>query len=131
MISLRCAFKIAGFIFSFFIPVLMFGGIIPYTRDESASGFTTMGYIALAVVLAVVASKVKAKIKTRPESLKRGILLSLFPLGIWAVVKIGVNKIVALVSNIALYWNQVLVFVIIGSLFYIAAEAMGERNNEK
>ncbi len=128
---LKTAFKIAGFIFTVALPILMFGGVIPYTHGGKSAGFTTMGYIAVCIFLAIVAAKIRSKIKTRPESLKRGIFLSLFPLGAWIVVKLGVNKIVTLTANIAQYWDSVIIFVCLGCLFYIASEAMGERNNKE
>ena len=128
---LKLAFRIAGFTFTVVMPLLMFGGIIPYTHDGKAAGFTTMGYIALFIFLVILAAKLRSRIKARPEGLTRGILLTLFPIGAWVLIKLGINKIVALASNIDVYWDNVLLFVIVGSMFYIAAEAMGERLDKK
>jgi hypothetical protein len=128
---LKTAFRIAGFTFTVAIPILMFGGIIPYTHEGKAAGFTTMGYLALVVFVIILAAKLRSRLKERPESLARGVLLALFPLGAWAVIRIGLDKIVALATNISEYWGSVLVFLLIGCMFYVGAEAIGEKEKNK
>lgn len=122
----KTIFKLLGFLFMIIAPIIMFGGVIPYTHEGIAAGLTTMGYIAVAVVALIAAIKCRSAIKRRKESLARGLLLSIFPIGAWLLVRLGTSKIASLAVNIAEYWDRVLIFIVIGAGFYIAAEAMGE-----
>ena len=118
-------FKLLGFIFMVICPIVIFGGVIPYTHEGKIAGFTTMGYIALAVIAFILSLKLYALVKKQKESLTRGLILFAFPCAWWFIIWLGINKLVSLATSIAAYWDRVLIFVILGGVCYIASEAMG------
>lgn len=113
------------------VPIMLFGGIVPYTHGKTSAGFTTMGYVALAVLALILSMKLRSAIKKRNESLGRGVILLMFPVGWWIIVKVGISKLVTLVNNISEYWNNVLGFILLGGIFYIIAETIGEDGDSK
>ena len=59
---LKYAFSILGFSFQYIIPIILFGGVIPYTHDGISAGLTKMGYIAIIVICIIIGKKIKEKL---------------------------------------------------------------------
>ena len=121
---LRYAFSFLGFVFEYVIPLLLFGGVIPYTHEGVAAGLTKMGYIAIIVFLLIVGKKIKEKLLTREKSLPRGAILSVFPIAFWLVINFGIEWVVGFIDSLSLYWDRIILFIVLGRLFYTAEETM-------
>lgn len=121
---LRYAFYTLGFIFEICIPLLLFGSVVPYTHEGLQAGLTGMGYIAITVFCLIVGKKIKEKLLQRPKTLLRGIFLSLFPIAMWLIVNIGLGWIIGFVDEISLYWDKIILFIVLGRLFYTIEEAI-------
>lgn len=121
---LKYAFYTLGFAFQYVIPLLLFGGVVPYTHDGIRAGLTGMGYIAIIIFCLIVGKKIKEKLLQRPKSLLRGIFLSLFPIAMWLIVNIGLGWIIGFVDEISLYWDKIILFIVLGRLFYTIEEAI-------
>lgn len=122
---LKYAFYTLGFIFQYCIPLLLFGRVIPYyTHDGIREGLTGMGYIAIIVFCLIVGKKIKEKLLQRPKTLLRGIFLSLFPIAMWLIVNICLGWLIGFVDEISLYWDKIILFIVLGRLFYTIEEAI-------
>ncbi len=120
-----------GFIFQYIIPIVLFGNVIPYTHESLESGLTVMGYIAVAIVVLIVSGKLKDKLHEMPKGLVRALLLSLFPVAYWLIAKIGINYILNLFIALAKYWGYLIIFILIGRLFYIISELVYDKGVNK
>ncbi len=124
-------FSAVGFIFQYIIPIILFGNVIPYTHESLAAGLTVMGYIAVAAIVLIISGKIKDKLSRLPKGLIRGALLSIFPLAYWFIVKIGINYILNLFIALAEYWGYLIIFIVIGRLFYIISELIYDKGDNK
>lgn len=116
-----------GFFFEYLLPIILFGGVVPYTHGELAAGLTRAGYYAIFIVAYILAKKGKEKLLTLKKSAVRGILLSLFPVAFWLIGFIGLKYILGAIDSLVLYWHRIIIFIVIGRLFYIAEEAIQEK----
>lgn len=121
-------FATLGFTFQYILPLLFFGTVIPYTHDGIGAGLTKMGYIAVVLFLLICFKKLKEKLLSHPKSLKRGIVLSIFPIVLWLVINISVDYIVSFIADFSEYWDKVLIFILLGRLFYVIYEAEADSN---
>ena len=124
---LKIAFSVLGFTFQYILPLLFFGGVIPYTHDGKTAGLTSMGYIALMVLIIVFYDQIRKFVLSQPKSLVRGLMLSAFPIFIWIVVNIGLDWIVNTIDALVLYWDRVIIFIVIGRIFYVIEETMSAK----
>lgn len=113
-----------GFTCSYIVPIILFGEVIPYTRESLGAGLTKAGYIAVSIIIIIICKKIKEKIITLPKSLIRGLILSIFPILYWLVANIGVDYLVNFFSSVASYMDRIIVFIIIGRMFYCAEESL-------
>jgi MFS family permease len=119
-----------GFIFQYIIPIVLFGNVIPYTHESLEAGLTVMGYIAFAIIVIIVSGKLKDKLHGMRKGLVRAILLSLFPIAYWIIAKIGINYILNLFIALAQYWGYMIIFIVIGRLFYIISELVYDKSEK-
>ena len=126
---LKLAFSALGFTFQYIIPLILFGGVIPYTHEGESAGFTKMGYIAIIAVLLIVGNKVKEFLIAQPKSIFRGVVLSLFPIAFWLVIQLALSWLVGFVGDIVNYWDRIILFIVIGRVFYITEEAMSAKES--
>lgn len=122
---------ILGFVTMYVIPIILFGNIIPYTRAEIPAGLTKAGYFAVAILILIILSKLKQRILQQPKSVARGAALSAFPLLFWLIVKIGVDYVERAVISFSNYWDKIIIFIIIGRLFYCVGEALNAKTAEE
>lgn len=111
-----------GFIFQYIIPIILFGNVIPYVHGSLSAGLTVMGYIMLGVIVLIISKKLQHKLLKMPKGLVRALLLSLFPVAYWLILKIGIDYTLNLMISIARYWGCVIIYIVIGRLFYIISE---------
>lgn len=121
--------SVIGFIFQYIVPIVLFGNVIPYTHESLEAGLTVMGYIAIAVLILILSGKLKEKLQHMHKGLVRALLLSLFPIAYWLIVKIGVNYLLSLFVALAQYWGYIIIFILIGRLFYILGEIVYDRSD--
>lgn len=121
--------SVIGFIFQYIVPIVLFGNVIPYTHESLEAGLTVMGYIAIAVLILILSGKLKEKLHHMHKGLVRALLLSLFPIAYWLIVKIGVNYLLSLFVALAQYWGYIIIFILIGRLFYILGEIVYDRSD--
>jgi MFS family permease len=109
---------------------VLFGNVIPYTHESLEAGLTVMGYIAFAIIVIIVSGKLKDKLHGMRKGLVRAILLSLFPIAYWIIAKIGINYILNLFIALAQYWGYMIIFIVIGRLFYIISELVYDKSEK-
>ena len=114
--------SVIGFIFQYVVPIALFGNVIPYTHESLEAGLTVMGYLAIAIIVLILSGKLKNKLHEMPKGLVRALLLSLFPVAYWLIVKIGINYLLNLFVALAQYWGYIIIFILIGRLFYVISE---------
>lgn len=119
-----------GFIFQYIIPILLFGNVIPYTHESLEAGLTVMGYIAIAITTVIISGKLKEKLHSMKKGLVRALLLSLFPVAYWLIAKIGINYILNLFIALARYWGYIIIFIVIGRLFYVISELVYDKGEK-
>lgn len=116
-----------GFIFQYIIPIILFGNVIPFTHGVVKAGLTAGGYIALGILAFIIISKLKEYLHSKPKSLTRGIILSLFPIAIWLILNIGLGALQRFINSFISYWHYLIIFIVIGRIFYIIDEAITEK----
>lgn len=129
--AIKIALYIFGFCFQYIMPIILFGNVLPYTHEGVKAGLTKAGYFAFAIIVILIVKKVKEKILGLPKSLKRGLVLSIFPCVYWLVANIGVNYLLAFFTSFADWWGSVIAFIIIGRAFFVAYESFCEEESEK
>lgn len=121
--------SVIGFLFQYIVPIVLFGNVIPYTHESLEAGLTVMGYIAIAVLILILSGKLKEKLQHMHKGLVRALLLSLFPIAYWLIVKIGINYLLSLFVALTQYWGYIIIFILIGRLFYILGEIVYDRSD--
>lgn len=117
-------FAAVAFIVQYICPIVLFGTVIPYTRNSVSKGLTAMGIIALVIIALIISGKFKDKIKAMPHGLLRGALLSIFPVVFWIIGNIGIKKVTRFITEFSSYWGYLIIFIIIGRLLYLISEIM-------
>ena len=120
-----------GFIVQYVVPILLFGNVIPYTRQDIEVCLTEMGYIAIGVLVFFVCKKLKEWILERPKSLWRGLILSIFPIVLWFLISICLGWLSAFMLGFSMYWDKVIIFIIVGRCFYVAGETVYNISTEE
>ena len=133
MKKIKYAFALLGFVFQYVIPLILFGGVIPYTHDGVAAGLTKMGCAIIAIFCIIVIGKLKAKLIQRPKSLLRGFILSLFPVALWGVMYLLLGWLGNFVASLVVYWDKIILFIVLGRLFYTIDEGISasEASNDE
>lgn len=113
-----------GFVFMYIVPIILFGEVVPYTHETLDAGLTKAGYIAVAIMVIIICRKVRERVLQLPKSLTRGLILSIFPIAYWLIANLGVDFLVSFLTSVSHYIDRIIVFIIIGRLFYCAEESM-------
>jgi mannitol-specific phosphotransferase system IIBC component len=124
MKKLATLFSIVGFVIQYLLPIIIFGDVVHYTRGGAERCLTVMGYLAIALALFFIAKKVKEWILQKPKSLKRALILSLFPIVWWLAIMLGVDALSAFVVKFAAYWDKVIIFILLGRGCYVISETI-------
>lgn len=131
MKKLAPLFSLFGFIIQYVCPVVIFGDIVPFTREGVGRCLTGMGYMAIALVLFFATKKIKEWLLQKPKSITRGLLLSVFPIVWWVAVAVALDFLGATVISLTNYWSRVIVFILIGRGCYVVAEALAVEEGDK
>lgn len=131
MKKLSTLFSLVGFVIQFVAPVLLFGDIIPYTKESVGKCLTGMGYVAGAVVLFFALKKVKEWLLHKPKSILRAVLLSIPSILWWVAIFLALDYVKAFTMTLTEYWIKVIYFVVIGRICYIISEALDAEEGAK
>jgi hypothetical protein len=117
---------VLSYIFQYIIPIVLFGGVIPYTHGELGAGLTGCGVIAACIILALIYRKIKAIIKDKLTGVAQELLLSLFPIAMWVTVGKGIYGVMNFINSLIDYWWVALIFIILGRVCAIVGKALKE-----
>lgn len=124
MKKLATTFAFVGFIIQYIVPIVIFGDLVPFTRDGIGKCLTGFGYIAIALALFFATKKLKEWILQKPKSIMRGIVLSVFPIVWWFMVLLCVDWVGAFLFEFSNYWSEVLIFILLGRGCSVVSEAL-------
>jgi hypothetical protein len=124
MKKLATLFNFVGFAIQYLIPIILFGDIVPYTRENLGRCLTAMGYIAIGLLLFFCGKKFKEWLLQRPKSLKRALVLSIFPIVWWVAIMFGLDFLSDFMLKIANYWDKIILFILLGRGCYVVSEAL-------
>ena len=124
MKKLATLFNFLGFAIQYLIPIVLFGDIVPYTKEGFGRCLTGMGYIAIGLVLFFCFKKFKEWLLQRPKSIKRALVLSVFPIVWWVAILLGLDFLSAFVLKLSNYWDKVILFILLGRGCYVVSEAL-------
>lgn len=131
MKKLATFFSIVGFAVQYLFPIILFGDIVPYTKDGLGKCLTGMGYIAIALAVYFASKKVKEWLLQKPKSIKRALLLSIFPIVWWAIILLGADFLSAFMLDFSNFWDKVILFIILGRGCCVVSEALLEEGVKK
>lgn len=126
----RRTFKILGFFFEYLLPIIIFGKTFPLTHGNMGAGLTKAGFLALGVILVILAKKAKEYVVKITNPHLREMILSLFPIVFWAVVFAGLNSFYSIVTAVLAYWSRLIIFILIGRVFYVMATYFEEESKD-
>lgn len=124
MKKLATLFNFLGFAIQYLLPIILFGDVVPYTKEGLGRCLTGMGYIAVGLVLFFCFKKFKEWLLQRPKSIKRALILSIFPIVWWFAIFLGLDVLSAFVIKLSVYWDKVILFIILGRGCYVVSEAL-------
>jgi hypothetical protein len=124
MKKLATLFNFLGFAIQYLLPIILFGDVVPYTKEGLGRCLTGMGYIAVGLVLFFCFKKFKEWLLQRPKSIKRALVLSIFPIVWWFAIFLGLDVLSAFVIKLSVYWDKVILFIILGRGCYVVSEAL-------
>ena len=111
-----------GFTFQYTIPVIVFGSIMPYTKDDIGRGLTTVGILAVLVMCAAIAKRLKKRVYEWKRGAPRALVLVAFKVVPIILVTLFMRWLEPLVYSIIHYWYRMLIFFGIGMAFDVFAE---------
>jgi O-antigen/teichoic acid export membrane protein len=114
MKALKIILTVLSYILQYFMPIALFGYVVPYYHGDVGAGLTGAGIVALCIAIIILYSKLKEKIKAHSEGITREIFLSIFHIAIWVILGIGINKVMEFVNLLIRYWWVAFIFIILG-----------------
>lgn len=131
MKKLATLFRFVGFAIQYLVPIAIFGDIVPYTAEGFGKCLTGMGYVAIALALFFATKKVKEWLLQKPKSIKRALLLSVFPIVWWVAIFIGLDFVSEFMLKFSNYWDKVILFILLGRGCYVLSEALSAEEGVK
>lgn len=116
-----------SFSFQYLIPLILFGGVVPYTHDGISAGLTTMGYVAVGVLCFIIIRKLKESVLNQDKSLLRGLLLAVFRIVPYVLIGLAGSWLCGFISRLVAFWWDMLIFVALSCAFTIIEEALYEK----
>jgi hypothetical protein len=124
MKKLATLFNFLGFAIQYLLPIILFGDVVPYTKEGLGRCLTGFGYIAVGLVLFFCFKKFKEWLLQRPKSIKRALVLSIFPVVWWLAILFGLDFLSTFVLKISNYWGKIIIFILLGRGCYVVSEAL-------
>lgn len=119
-----------GFTFQYTIPVIVFGSILPYTKEDIGRGLTTVGILAVLFMCAVIAKRLKKRVYEWKRGAARALVLVAFKLVPIVLITLFMRWLEPLVYSLIHYWYRMLIFFGIGWAFDVFAEITEASINE-
>lgn len=116
-------FRACGFFVQYIAPILLFGVVIPYTHGTLKGGLTGAGVFVALLLAFLIMKKTKAFFLDQKKSFVRGIILSIYPIVSWLIVLVCVSYVGTFVDKLLDFWRYVILFIVIGRVFYMMDEA--------
>ena len=114
--------RLLAILFTDILPVVSFGGVVSFRREETLLSLSVCGYGAVVVLCLLLLRRGKRLVEKLPHGLRRGLLLSAFPALLW-VVGFGVFLFgVQMAERLLHWWILVGVCFFLGQLFAILDE---------
>ena len=119
---LAFALYAVGFTFQYTIPLIIFGTILPYTREDAGKAITTVGILALCVLMIVIIRRIKKRVIEWKRGLPRALVLACFKIAPIVFITVFMRWLEPLALSIIAYWYRMLALFGVGILFDILAE---------
>lgn len=111
-----------GFTFQYTIPIVVFGSILPYTKEDIGRGLTTIGVIAVLVFASLIIKRLKKRVHEWKRGAPRALVLALFKIVPVVIITLFMRWFEPLIYSIIRYWYRMLIMFVIGWAFDILAE---------
>lgn len=114
--------KCISVLFTDVMPVVTFGSVVPFRREQTLLSLSLFGYGAIVLLCLLLLRRGRHRVERLPHGLLRGVLLSAFPALLW-VVGFGVFLFgVQMANKLLRWWILVGVCFFLGRLFAILDE---------
>lgn len=130
MKALKIILTVLSYILQYFMPIALFGYVVPYTHGEIGAGLTGAGIVALCIAIIILYSKIKEKIIANCNEMAKEIFRFLFYAAIWIILGIGIGKVMDFVNLLIKYWWVAFIFIILGGVCAITCGII-KRNEVK
>ena len=111
-----------GFTFQYTIPIVVFGSILPYTKEDIGRGLTTIGVIAVLIFASLIIKRLKKRVHEWKRGAPRALVLALFKIVPVVIITLFMRWFEPLIYSIIRYWYRMLIMFVIGWAFDILAE---------
>lgn len=119
---LAFALYAVGFTFQYTIPLVVFGSILPYTKEEIGRGLTTVGVLALLFMCTVITKRLKKRVHEWKRGAARALVLVAFKIVPVILITLFMRWLEPLVYSIIHYWYRMLILFAVGWGFDVLAE---------
>ena len=127
---LAFALYAVGFTFQYTLPVVIFGTILPLTKEDVGKGLTTVGVLALLFICIVITRRLKKRVHEWKRGLARALVLVAFKIVPILLITLFMRWLEPLVLSIIQYWYRMLVLFAVGWVFDVMAEITEASANE-
>ena len=128
MKALRTVLYVFSYISQYLMPIILFGIVVPFYHGAIGPGMTGAGIIFTCLALSLAYRKIEKKIDDSVKGVWHGALLSLFPIIVWIVLGIGIQRVLTFVNTLIDYWWIAFIFILIGRICATVADAMEEKD---
>jgi hypothetical protein len=111
-----------GFTFQYTIPVIVYGSVLPYNREDLGRGLTAAGVVALLIICAAIAKRLKKRVHEWKRGALRALVLVVFKAVPVIIFTIFLRWVEPLLFSMIHYWYRILILFAIGWAFDVLAE---------
>ena len=119
---LAFALYAVGFTFQYTLPLVIFGTILPYTKEDIGRGLTTAGVVALLIICIAITRRLKKRVHEWKRGAARALVLVAFKIVPIVLITLFMRWFEPLVLAIIQYWYRMLILFAIGWAFDVLAE---------
>lgn len=115
---------VLGFTFTYTLPFVLFGRVIPYTKEGIGKSLTTCGILALCIFAFIVIGKIKDRIKEWKKGAPRALVLLVLRAVPVVIITIFMRWLEPFITSMISYWYDMLFIIPVGWIFDVAAEIL-------
>lgn len=119
---LAFALYAVGFTFQYTLPLVIFGTILPYTKEDIGRGLTTAGVVALLIICIAITRRLKKRVHEWKRGAARALVLVAFKIVPILLITLFMRWFEPLVLAIIQYWYRMLILFAVGWGFDVLAE---------